>query len=57
MKKTALPSITMKMKYRSLQMAGHVPRTGTAQGMKKTGYMENTRYERTALSQPSMCVR
>jgi hypothetical protein len=46
----------MKVKYMSLQMAGHVPRIGRGQGMKKSGYMENTRYERTALSQPSMCV-
>ena len=29
----------------SLQMAGHVPRIGRGQGMKKSGYVENTRYE------------
>jgi hypothetical protein len=41
----------------SLQMAGRVPRGERGQGMQKSGYMENTRFERTALSQPSMCVR
>ena len=35
MKKTALPHITMKVKYMSLQRAGHVPRIGRGQGMKK----------------------
>jgi len=40
----------MKVKYMSLQMVGHVPRTGRGQGMKKSGCMENTKYEDSIIS-------